>query len=46
MIPHSQWVCENNLKEEDVKSMGRELGQVLGNQFNPGEGSFLTQCRH
>lgn len=27
------------MKEEDVKYTGQELGQVLGNQFNSGEGS-------
>lgn len=29
------------MKEEDVKYTGQELSQVLGNQFNSGEGSSL-----
>lgn len=46
VIADSWRVCENNfkrekMKEEDVKYMGQELGQVLGNQFNSGEGSSL-----
>lgn len=29
------------MKEEDVKYMGQELGQVLGNPFHSGGGSSL-----
>lgn len=48
MITDSRRVCENslkreNMKEEDVKTMGQKLGQVLNNQFSSGEGSSLTQ---
>lgn len=32
------------MKEEDVKYMGQEVGQVLGNQFNSGEGSSSLQA--
>lgn len=32
------------MKEEDVKYMGQEVGQVLGNQFNSSEGSSSLQA--
>lgn len=46
MITDSRRVCKNNLKggeikEDDVKCRGQELGQVPDDQFNSGEGSPL-----